>query len=383
MEKKIFLKNNDYQKEFSINEFKAWIKDLFESSRVNFLIGSGYSIEKLGILGNIEELSVMIEQKYGNEDKKKFIAMSFLYYNFFLKCIFPAKEDIKNERSFINSDNFIYNLKLMLDKRQDKNLPKKINIFTTNYDMYFELSMEEKGIYYNDGFNGKLKSKFNTYNFNNFMKKLSIINEKESQVSNINLHKIHGSLSWKLKNNEIEYNKNIDTNLDDIFEKSTIFRSDIFSNENISLEEKINGIDLLEIEKIDDFYNLSQVFIEGYNKLQIINPTKRKFEETLLNNIYYDILRIYSIELEKFNNVLFVFGFSFSDEHIKTITDRTLQNQTMSMYVFIYKKISSTGLDMVKKYIDMFESQKNVHFIYFENDEISLSNLNDIMFGDI
>jgi len=38
----------------------------------------------------------------------------------------------------------------------------------------------------------------------------------------------------------------------------------------------------------------------------IVNPAKTKFEDTLLNQYYYDLLRIYSNELEKENSVLFV-----------------------------------------------------------------------------
>jgi hypothetical protein len=47
-------------------------------------------------------------------------------------------------------------------------------------------------------------------------------------------------------------------------------------------------------------------FATSYKKLMIVNPAKTKFEDTLLNQYYYDLLRIYSNELEKENSVLFV-----------------------------------------------------------------------------
>jgi hypothetical protein len=40
----------------------------------------------------------------------------------------------------------------------------------------------------------------------------------------------------------------------------------------------------------------------------IVNPSKKKFEDTVLNETHYDLLRIYNNELEKENSVLFVMG---------------------------------------------------------------------------
>jgi hypothetical protein len=54
----------------------------------------------------------------------------------------------------------------------------------------------------------------------------------------------------------------------------------------------------------------------------IVNPSKKKFEDTVLNETHYDLLRIYNNELEKENGVLFVMGFSFADEHIRELTLR-------------------------------------------------------------
>jgi hypothetical protein len=38
----------------------------------------------------------------------------------------------------------------------------------------------------------------------------------------------------------------------------------------------------------------------------IVNPSKKKFKDTVLNETHYDLLRIYNNELEKENSVLFV-----------------------------------------------------------------------------
>lgn len=83
-------------------------------------------------------------------------------------------------------------------------------------------------------------------------------------------------------------------------------------------------------EKHNQFLNL-------YDKLVIVNPTKEKFKFTTLNYIYYELLRMFSNELEKENSVLFVMGFSFADEHIREIVLRVLNaNPTLLVCVFAH-----------------------------------------------
>ncbi|MEK9138470.1 MAG: hypothetical protein AAB393_15195, partial [Bacteroidota bacterium] len=68
-----------------------------------------------------------------------------------------------------------------------------------------------------------------------------------------------------------------------------------------------------------------------------VNPTKDKFRQTVLNDTYYDLLRIYSNELEKENSLLFAMGFSFADEHIRQLTIRAADvNPTLMIYVLAY-----------------------------------------------
>ena len=59
----------------------------------------------------------------------------------------------------------------------------------------------------------------------------------------------------------------------------------------------------------------------------MILPKKDKFKETLLNRVYYDMLRIYANELDKENTLLITNGFSFDDEHILDITKRALKKR--------------------------------------------------------
>ena len=80
-------------------------------------------------------------------------------------------------------------------------------------------------------------------------------------------------------------------------------------------------------------------FEEQYQKLAIINPEKKKLEETVVDLTYYELLRMYSSELEKENAVLFIIGFSMEDEHIREITLRTANsNPTLKIYIFCHGK---------------------------------------------
>ncbi|MEO7028144.1 MAG: hypothetical protein ABI147_01920 [Acidobacteriaceae bacterium] len=68
-----------------------------------------------------------------------------------------------------------------------------------------------------------------------------------------------------------------------------------------------------------------------------MNPTKEKFKHTIMNQTYYELLRLYSNELEKENTVLFAMGFFFADEHIREITLRAANsNPTLLIYVFAH-----------------------------------------------
>ena len=40
-------------------------------------------------------------------------------------------------------------------------------------------------------------------------------------------------------------------------------------------------------------------FIEKYNELVIVNPTKKKFSETVIDDHFYELMRMYSNALER------------------------------------------------------------------------------------
>ncbi len=373
---KVFYENIYGKSEFKNEE----IKKLFESCNINFLIGSGYCFPHLKTLGDLEKLIEENSFKNKENESRKKTIESLILYDFYRNCILPHKDNIVNKVSFENSNAFVLKLYDVISKRNDKNLIKRVNLFTTNYDMFFELSLEKNRIYYNDGFGGRLNPVFSIQNYNRIMKQIVQNTERESQIPTVNLFKLHGSLAWKEKDGVILYNINLEETLDSIENSGDIFTKPEFNydkNQDTNMSETVKKIE----EENNDFEaNIvkdAESFIDNYKTLHIVNPTKKKFEQTLFSNIYYDLLRMYSNELEKNNSVLFVFGFSFKDEHILNITKRALMNPSMIMYIFIY------DVKEVKEFKEMFKEHPNVNFVYYQqgNKNINLDEFTNLLFG--
>ncbi|MFZ1074916.1 MAG: SIR2 family protein [Minisyncoccia bacterium] len=164
---------------------------------------------------------------------------------------------------------------------------------------------------FNDGFNGRFNPKYDVGNFKKSYFKKSLHYENTSEIPVFNILKLHGSLSWKETDREIY--------LDSVLEQ----------------------VKEVENNKVSEFYDC-------FKKLMVVNPTKQKFGDTLLNQRYYDLLRIFSNELEKDNTVLFAMGFSFMDEHIYDLTLRVANsNPTLNIYIFSHgSKPSDTYLKL-------------------------------------
>jgi len=134
-------------------------------------------------------------------------------------------------------------------------------------------------------------------------------------------------------------------------DQSILFSHDLAQTSRIRDAIPVNGlVDIADGITIEELQTLAAkiplpdsavAFLEEYEKLLIVNPTKEKFKQSLLNETYYEILRMYSNELERENTVLFVMGFSFADEHIRALTIRAANsNPTLMIYVFAHTSIA-------------------------------------------
>lgn len=186
---------------------------------------------------------------------------------------------------------------------QNRDFSKEI--FTSNYDLIIEKSLEAIRTPYFDGFVGSYEPFFWPESIERFV-------EKSDLTQNwIRLWKIHGSLSWFWK-------KNMDSNSNNI----------------------------VRIGKISDISNID-------NEL-VIYPSKEKYDSSKKQPFvaYFDRFKNVLLGGER----LFIFsGYSFSDQHINEIAFNSLrQNNRLFILVFFYQdteveelyKVSSPFLNL-------------------------------------
>ncbi|WP_176701274.1 SIR2 family protein, partial [Gilliamella sp. wkB108] len=187
--------------------------------------------------------------------------------------------------------------------------------FTHRKNIYNEYIYDSKSFY---------RSIYNTGNFYNY----------SVELPTINLIKLHGSLSWKKESDDVYY--------------------------------KIPPIKPIRFED-------SQNQKDWINQHALVLPRKEKFKETVLENIYYDLLRTYSNELDKEGTLLIVFGFSFADEHIELLTKKALRNTTLKLMIFAYNESST------KFYNDKFKDFANVEIVYLKDEDMDLGKFCSIL----
>ena len=195
----------------------------------------------------------------------------------------------------------IYNIILEKEKVADLESTKKFfawlsilnrdfskEVFTTNYDLIIEKSLESSHIPYFDGFVGSYEPFF-------WQESIDKLVTKDDLTKNwIRLWKIHGSLSWFWKE-----------------------------------DTKTKSPKIIRIGKIEK--------IEDEKDELVIYPSKEKYDSSRKQPFiaYFDRLKNYLLNGE----LLFIFtGYSFSDQHINEIIFNCLrQNNRLSALVFFFK----------------------------------------------
>ncbi|MCG2459473.1 SIR2 family protein [Flavobacteriaceae bacterium F89] len=362
-------------------------KNIFQDCNINFLIGSGLSNPFFGTLGNIEtwleELEDLKSKKSINDDDYLLVKATLYktYFDVAMKGnieVHSAKitsdeyevKEITSQEKLNNTykayKDFFKTLNHILYERRSNTVNKQINLFTTNIDIFNEKLLEDLDLQYNDGFNGIFNKKFSLSNFKKSFYQKSLHYDNISEIPVFNLLKIHGSVTWEMQNGNINFsNLNIVEDVNHEISKLSLidikklndnkWKSD---NRNLNIKEIVD-----EIDKTDPKPNVDD-FINSYEKLQIVNPTKDKFRDTTFNKNYYELLRLFANELEKENTVLYVMGFSMADEHIREITIRAIKsNPTLKIFLVSYTKSAD---DIIANFLDDLvdiKSFPNVEFI--------------------
>lgn len=339
-----FLQGNDdyFEKvtaEDKMQVVKDKIKEFFNMKNVNFLFGSGTSSPAIpvmkGLLKAIRESDLTEDEQEVFEqiaevkkDNIEEILGTLYSQKTFMEGIGDTEsDDMKLCQGLINKiEGIIYdnltpdldpdtisescekvldNYKRLYSKITNRNKDlSRINVFTTNNDLFNETALDSLNIHYINGFSGGLKKYFNPAFFNyTYSKRMDTSLEKFEPVNNmVYLYKIHGSVNW------VEDSSN--------------------ANSYFNIRE------LTEIE-------------EDYNGKAMIYPTPLKQNKSL-GSPYVDLFRELQHKLLEPNSVLFVIGYSFNDEHINDIIYRSLVTNSSLILCVINQLDESQPICKVK-----------------------------------
>lgn len=323
------------------------IKYYIQSANINFMFGSGLSRPFLAVLGNIEKwLTELNEERQKNPDDVKYtiVEASILKLYFegvMLPNVDPAGPDYVATKA--EYQRFLLTWNELINKRSNRLVGKQVNLFTTNVDILMERAAMGFGIELNDGFQGSIEQVFDAGNFQKTISKTSLHFQNVSDIPVLNLMKIHGSINWREENDTIKNDIGLSTisavkkALETINEANFITTTKVNSAtgevEDKTLAEMVSEAEGKHMANADVF----KPFLDAYHKLVMINPTKRKFKESVIDHHFYELMRQYSNNLEKENTIIFVSGFSFADEHIADITLRAANtNPTLHIVVFAF-----------------------------------------------
>lgn len=370
---------------------KINIDDIYDKN-INFLIGSGASSGLFPTLElnikttNDKKETIETLATYFNNQPKVVFTLLFMHY--YKECIEPVmtfKESSctrKKEKAVIeNYKRFIKTILLILNRK--KQFEKRCNIFTTNYDTCIALAAdnlikdERIDFIVNDGARGFSQRILHAKNYNTFTCQTGIFDRHHTDIPQLNLIHLHGSVCWQkiedsIKVDYISRQQKIEKiSFDQLKDFSPLLANKTKSKDDLLQMQSNNELTLSKQQK-NDFWSL-------YNELPIVNPTKWKFHETVFEEHYYQMLRYLSYELEKPNSVFITFGFSFGDEHILNLVKRSLSNPTLQVFICCYNSTEKEA--MTKKFsehknVKLITSKKPLTFCRF-NKEIFIVNSNE------
>lgn len=306
-----------------IREVRELKTHLSYSKNIGFFFGAGTSCALK--IPNVEQLTIGIEAELKDENKANFLAIKedlktiIADRNVNIEDILNHIRRIREITGEVNTKSYqgitgesaktldieickiIYQIIAAKESVSDISQTKKFfawlsmlnrdfskEIFTTNYDLIIEKSLEASQIPYFDGFVGSFEPFFWQESIDQFVSKNDLTQNW------IRLWKIHGSLSWFWK-------------IDPATKAQKIIRQG-------------------KIEKIED----------EKNEL-VIYPSKEKYDSSKKQPFiaYFDRLKNYLLSGE----LLFIFsGYSFSDQHINEIIFNCLrQNNRLTALVFFFQ----------------------------------------------
>ena len=323
------LSNFEKNKEWLLSKLKIDVEDKnFEKNLEAFLsVLHSLSFYHSKINNKADEEAQKINQviNEADEEARKINQVIKEARNFILeKCL--NEENIKNKR-----DNELLEVYKTFYKKlltRNSTLPR-LNIFTTNYDLYSERAMDSLGIHYANGFTGGISKYFNPTIFNYALaEKMDLSQSKWNVIDNFfYLYKIHGSVNWVENDDEGK---------------------------------------LFKIQEIQDptFNTLKD------KETVMIHPTPLKYNASL-GSPYSDLFREFQKKLMQNNNILVTIGYSFSDEHINNLIFQAFTIPSFRLIIIGSEKQSETieklyNLDDSRIWIIGGKNKENESLHYFK-----------------
>lgn len=192
----------------------------------------------------------------------------------------------------------------------------RVQLFTTNYDLLFEMAANESGFVVIDGFSFTQPRKFSGRYFD-----LDIVNrektrikQEESFVSKVfQFYKLHGSLNW-------------------------------FKDKSENVVQQDNP-----------------------SKPLIIYPASEKYESSY-EQPYFEMMSRFQQALRKENTLLIVIGFGFQDKHIQNaIIEAVEQNPSFQLLIVNYNSTEGIETSCLKSFfVDEGKKQvkRNVNIVF-------------------
>ena len=256
------------------------IRKLAITKQLNFLIGSGASLPAISLMS-----------EYSAENKNDELLENVKNKS---EIILQDEVELQNNSDVLvtlqNYERFILSIIQLLNYSNSRQTPKNINIFTTNYDLFIEkaidIQQQKNYFIFNDGSRGYFNRILDSSNYNSTASYKGLNDNYINEIPCISLIKPHGSVNWE----KIE-----------------------FKNSNFI--------------KVNNFVLDNPV---------VVPPTGYEQQETFLNDHFHEMLRVFQLELDKPQSVLFVIGFSFQDSHIAKMIRRACLNPELMIYIFAY-----------------------------------------------
>ena len=318
------------------------LRKLMITKQLNFLIGSGASAKSIGLMGKVNDdyktrkiRNDQLEEKIRDTSKSLLLIGSSKEND--APCTKEEFEKIK--KNLDDYTNFLKSVIDVINLSNSRQTPKSVNLFTTNYDLYIEKAVDEltgtNRFVFNDGANGYFKRVLESSNYNRVVSYKGLNDNYISEIPSISLIKPHGSMNWAEENGAI------------------VIKNEVVENP------------------------------------KIVKPTGLEEKDTYRDNHYYEMLRVFQLELEKPQSVLFIIVFSFQDKHIGKMVKRALQNPEILIVNFGHKN-SDKNTCLKNLGIDINKVPKNLR-IYTPKDfnkehlsdglKFELPNLTDIING--